>query len=149
MGYTIKIGNAVPYHDKEDGELHAKWVVEGVRHESAPAFGEPTDYTNARWPSYTAWANTLNDLGLYAAFLDRDADDAMMREHPGCVMLTPDHGSTIRSAVDTYRTKVQAEGKRAGFKGPDADATLARAEWLVYWVDWALANCETPAIENS
>lgn len=149
MGYTIKIGNATPYHDKDDGILSAGWRVESVRHDNAPAYGEPTDYTNSRWPSYSAWADTLNALGLYPMFMDRNEETALMAEHPGCAMLTAEHVGKIRDAVNAYRARVTALGFHAGFKDPHGDPHLARAEWLLYWVEWALANCETPAIENS
>ena len=155
MGYTIRIGNAVPYHDKEDGCLSAGWRVEGAKHDDAPAFGEPTDYTNERWPSYSAWAESMKALGLHDLFLGRDSGEALMQNHPGCAMLTPEHAKTIKDAVAKRR---RANGNRpAGFlydikgnpTGLDGDEHLARGEWLTYWVSWAVENCETPAIYNS
>jgi len=55
MGYTLRIGEL-----GDDGE------VETVRHDDAPAFDEPTDYTNDRWPSYTAWWGFVRACGLDA-----------------------------------------------------------------------------------
>jgi hypothetical protein len=148
MGYTIRIGNAKPWHSVDDGELQAGWRVEDVRHEGAPAFGEPTDHTNSRWPSYSAWTETMHTLNLYDLFLNRDNDDALMRRHPGCVLLTADHLSQIEGAVEARR-KTNG-GRPAGFGDMgDMDCDLARGEWLLYWVRWAVETCETPAIENS
>ena len=42
--------------------------------------------------------------------------------------------------------------KQAWVPSPDAgkrDPILARLLWLDFWMGWALANCETPAVENS
>lgn len=38
MGFTFKIGNAVPEHDKTDFPyLSARWIVEDAHHEAAPS----------------------------------------------------------------------------------------------------------------
>ena len=144
MGYNITIGNAKPHHDTEDGILSASWRVEDVKNDAAPAFGEPTDFTNSRWPSYTAWADTCRALGLHDLFFKEY--EGLMAEHPGCKLLLPEHLVQIEGALNVRKAK--NGGKAAGFEdGQDYD--LARGEWLLYWVKWALDNCETPAIENT
>lgn len=155
MGYTITIGNAEPKFSKDDGDLCAKWSVPLVRHDEAPAFGDPTDHENQRWPSYSAWAESMSALGLYDLFLARD--EGLMSPHPGCKLITAEHLEQVRSAV--AKRSVTNGGKPAGFFGYDTrthtqldngnDPDLARGVWLEYWMDWALKNCETPAIENS
>lgn len=155
MGYTIKIGNAIPHFSKDDGYLDARWEVALASNDDAPAFGEPTDKENQRWPSYTAWANSMRALGLYDLFLERD--EGLMSPHPGCKLITKEHLDQVRSAVADRRTK--NGGKPAGFFGYDNDnhqeidngndPDLARGVWLEYWMAWAIDNCETPAIENS
>jgi len=154
MGYTIKIGNAEPYHGKDCGELSAGWSVKLEKHEAAPAYGEPTDHENQRWPSYSAWADCMKALGLYELFL---GEDGLMRPHPGCKLITEEHVGIVRAAVEHRRATNY--GKAAGFFDHNnetheeidngKDPQLARGEWLLYWMAWAVDNCETPAIENS
>lgn len=132
MGYNITIGNAVPEFDKDYfPELNADWSVEGVTHDTAPAFGEPTDYTNQRWPSYTAWAGFVDDVGL------REWHNEKFHRHPGCVGLTQDDVVIVSNALKNYVSK------------DEEDWNKNRLIWLDYWVRWAVENCETPAIENS
>jgi hypothetical protein len=154
MGYTIRIGNATPYHERYEDELIAKWRVEPAKHDAAPAFGEPTDKENQRWPSYTAWAGSMRALGLYDLFL---SGDGLMAQHPGCKIISREHVEQVLAAVE--RRRATNGGRPAGFFKYDAethqeidtgsDPDLARGEWLAYWMKWAIENCETPAIENS
>lgn len=149
MGYTITIGNATPWHEKDDG-LRAGWSVELVKHEGAPAFGDPTDQENQRCPSYTAWADSMRALGLFDLFLHRE--EGLMRPHPGCNEITAGHVAMVKAAV--LRRRESNGGRPAGFWEDDGidngnDPDLARGLWLEYWMEWAVANCETPAIQNS
>lgn len=132
MGYNITIGNAVPVFGKDYfPELNADWEVEGVTHENAPAFGEPTDYTNQRWPSYTAWSGFVDDTGL------REWHNEKFERHPGCVGLTAEDVEIVSNALTNYVPQ------------GEEDWNYNRLVWLEYWVRWAVENCETPAIENS
>lgn len=115
MGYTLRIG------DNVNGK------IEVVRHSEAPAFGEPTDYTNERWPSYTAWWGFVRACGLDAMFT------SLLDPHPGINALTPDHLRALE-AVDMKRLDEWCQN---------------RLTWLLYWTRWALANCNKPAISNS
>lgn len=162
MGYTITIGNAKPVHSKEDGYLDARWVVEGVSRDDAPTFpnDDMTGNSNERSPSYTGWADFCRAAGIYDLFYNDD--DGLIRPHPGCVMLSEHHLTTVQAALQKWRTH---STKPPGFTGwpkrdpatgqtvtPDEgkyDSTLARLMWLEWWMRWALANCETPAVENS
>ena len=115
MGYTLTIGENI------NGD------IETVRHVDAPAFGEPTDYTNARWPSYTAWWGFVRATGLDACF------KRLLTPHPGIQPLTKEHLNAFK--------KVNA----AVLDQWDCN----RLTWLIYWIEWALANCKNPAISNS
>lgn len=140
MGYTISIGELIEVTD-EDGYTYSD--VKDERHENAPAFDEPTDYTNSRWPSYTQWSKAMESVGLYRLFYAEPG--GLIRPHPGCVALTLDHKMQIDEADQNYRA--QYPNARAGY-GPTQDPNLVRLEWLKYWVDWALENCQRPVIVN-
>ena len=57
MNYNLTIGEAVVVVDWDEFGIVVSAKKE--HHDIAPAFGEPTDYSNQRWPSYTAWEDFL------------------------------------------------------------------------------------------
>ena len=120
MGYTLRIGEFVV----SGTEL----TVESVRHDDAPAFDEPTDYTNDRWPSYTAWWGFVRECGLDALFKNE-----LLAEHPGVCPLRPEH----LQAFERVNRRNLDEFDRN------------RLTWLIYWTRWALANCKKPTFYNS
>lgn len=162
MGYTITIGNAKPEFSKDDGELWARWTVDGKTSSEAPTFpnDEMTGNSNSRSPSYTAWAEFCTEAGFHDLFLEKY--EGLMAEHPGCKMLLPEHLLIVQAALAKWK---RTATKQPGFCGwgkfneitqkwetPDEgkyDHTLARLLWLEFWMRWALDNCETPAIENT
>jgi hypothetical protein len=158
MGYTLTIGEAkLREHDPLDcdGELIARYVVEHVSHPDAPAFGEPTDRTNSRWPSYSVWRDFARDVGLEDFFYCKER--GLIRSHPGCFLLQGHHLEEIRAA--RLRRQGSNGGRPPGFWDEDEkthqyidngnDPELARLIWLEYWVNWALSDCKVPAIANS
>lgn len=142
MGYVIKIGElqiSVCTTSKDTVECDVDVVP--VRLDHAPAFGEPTDFTNSRWPSYTAWNKFVRDMGLTDLFWNKE--HGLMRSPGNCgsELLTNEHREEISRFYDSYRSlrpKVEP-----GF-GIGQDSNLARLEWLRFWVAWALDNCEHP-----
>lgn len=163
MSYNIGIGNAVPQFDKD--ELRAWWDVAHVEREDAPTFphDEMTGNGNYRYPGYSAWADFCREAGLHDLFLDREGGEALMQQHPGIARLLPEHLASVQFALGA-RKAVSAlppgfwgsdtfdREKQAWVPSPDTgkyDPILARLMWLEYWMDWALRECEIPAIYNS
>lgn len=132
--------------------------VEPQYHENAPAFNEPTDHTNSRWPSYTSWADSLRFAGLYDLFFNEE--NGLMREHPGVFPLSVDHEKQIFVAIGKLKQKYpnakagyspNINESKGVFEDPDwpvFNNYLVRLEWLLYWVSWALENCKNPVIYN-
>lgn len=151
MGYTIRIGEAI--FTKDEKYAYISINAKKEKHEQAPAFGEPTDFMNERWPSYTTWSEFLKGVGLHELFTDEDV--GLMRKHPGQALLTKKHQIKIRNALEEHRKKGTSPGfsetlfgeKIAGAE--DADPLLARLIWLDYWVTWAVENCENPVLINT
>ena len=153
MGYNLTIGNAVlgqPYPETNEYFVD----VEGFEHPEAPAFGEPTDHTSERWPSYSGWYDFCDEVGLTEVFYD--AEGGLMKSHPGTAALTRDHLAVIEKAL--VRRRAMNGGKEPGFpdETPEGalvengkDPQLARLVWLEYWVRWVLENCERPAMRNT
>lgn len=139
MGFTIIIGERTAKGSRK---------IKIEKHENAPAFGEPTDYENQRWPSYTAWGEFLRQSGLVELF-----NNDLMRSHPGTFPIKKKH----LKAIEEAQTKYKALHHRhvAGFNDSDPESeqiitgTLARLEWLVYWTRHAVNNYEKPLIYNS
>ena len=150
MGYSIKIGNAVPFHSKDEYELYACWDVESATSDDAPTFinDQMTGNSNGRHPSYSGWNDFLQKTDLGDLFY-KD----LMEQHPGCVQIKPEHYERVHSALEDYQ---KIATKPPGFgdwmnnvDGSHYDPYLARLIWLDFWMKWALDNCETPAIRNT
>lgn len=155
MGWTIKIGNATPvFTDDQDG-LQAHWDVEDTEVDNAPAFPNDASLkTNSRSPSYTVWKEFCQQTGLYDLFYDKKS--GLLKQDQPVVKINQGHLKTIKSALKAYQAKAT---KPAGFSDCKVDAdkivyidvdrydsTLARLMWLEFWFNWALENCEKPAI---
>jgi hypothetical protein len=156
MSYDIYIGNAEPR--TEDGEFD--WWVAPMTHEDAPAFpnDELSEHANSRHPAYLGWSEFCKATGMYDLLFAQW--EGLMRRHPGIHELTQDHAIQIRAALDRWKARYpNAEPGFTGFlkcsapgepsyESECANANLARLLWLDWWVQWALANCEHPAIYN-
>lgn len=162
MGYTLKIGEIfvrkelMDEDDQKTAYFHTGVISE--EHKNAPAFGEPTDRQNSRWPSYTAWSNFCDFVGLEDLFYNKEY--GILREHPGCVPLTQSHKEEIDKALEnfkkkypkaipSYSTNVKNIMLEEDPTWPEENNFMVRLVWLKYWVDWALENCENPAFYNS
>lgn len=157
MGYTLSIGKPILDIDTKN-----HWIsidVEPVELEDAPAFGEPTDYTNRRWPSYSSWAKFVRFVELEHVF--RDEDKGLIRQHPGETPISKWHQEEIDKAMEKFKEKYpnakagysplidEANGVWEDPDWPEENNWLCRLEWLKYWVDWALENVETPIFKNT
>lgn len=157
MGYEIRIGNAVPHFDKDGGQLYACWKVEPTATDKAPTFpnDEMTGNGNSRHPSYSSWTEFLRQTGLFDLFL---GDDGLMKDHPGCRIITKDHHAAVKSALDKWQEKATLPPGLSGsqitssgyetFDEGKYDHQLARLMWLEFWMKYAIDTYETPAIEN-
>ncbi len=146
MGYTIKVGNAVPSCTKEFfPRLEAMWKVEDAEHWLAPVPpGDEEDIgkANFRSPSYIAWRDFAETVGLTEFFYNPHR--GVMTEHPGCVGITREDLVAVERALIRYRERATLPAGSL----PGHDPHLARLEWLAFWMEWALGECETPAIQN-
>ena len=157
MGYSISIGNLIIETD-EDEEGYEHYSAELVRHDEAPAYGEPTDFENQRWPSYGSWFDSMKTLGLVdlifnvrnkgAGFITVDGVDypPLLESHPGYMEIKKQHLEYLEDKLNKYR--LLNLNAVAGF-GDNQDGALARGEWLLYWVKWAVENCEKPTLVNT
>lgn len=122
MGFNITIGE-LERPKVRDGYYSAK----KVRLENAPADGVPTDYTNQRWPSYTAWGDFCEAIDIN--------ERLMINDHPGFMPVN----FILQQAVDKAYAKIKSL----------PEEHQPRLEWLKFWVDWAMKNCKVPAIVNT
>lgn len=169
MSYDIYIGNIEmrkAYQDEEYTEIteHSR-IIDGktvyfepyvpeVRLENAPTFpnDEMTGNSNNRHPGYSQWAEFCRKAGLYNLFFN---EDGLMNEHPGHAALTQKHADVIQLALmrweKIFPNSVPGFGGYCPTEGDDEvayDGILARLLWLNFWVQWAVKNCENPAIYN-
>lgn len=149
MGYSIDIGQ------RKKGTTE----VEPVTLPEAPAFNEPTDHTNSRWPSYTAWSNAMDFVGLSEVMFNKK--DGLMRSHPGTFPIRKKHKKAIDKAYKEFYEKYpncqagyspkidMANGVYDDLTWPDENQWATRLEWLKFWVDWSLENCTKPVFANT
>lgn len=124
MGFNLTIGE-LSYEVDEEGTKCP--CVHEVKHAKAPRDGSPTDGTNKRWPSYTAW-------GDFCDFIEIDPD-FFIPEHPG-----------YRKIDDTFKHLVDKAYKKFHGKSKLHDGRL---EWLHYWTCWAFKKCKQPVLLNT
>lgn len=152
MGYSLTIGEAVmeaiPGDEWGDGYLHIS--VEEVTHDEAPAFGEPTDHRNTRWPSYSSWSQFAEFTGLEDVLLDPESNDNIRGGHPGHFLLTQAFKDDVDIAMERFmKMYPDAIASYDNYEERPYDGELCRLTWLKYWVDWALENCQIPIFANT
>lgn len=157
MGYNLKIGEAL-YKVNEDGEDRV--YVDEIDLPYAPAFGEPTDFTNARWPSYSSWFNAMDNLDMVdLMFNERNGGNSvgicpLIQEHPGYTYITQDHLNYAKRKLCIYKMNhpdhiAEFPAEEIINPNPIYDGNLCRAEWLIFWLDWAIKNCKNPVFVNT
>lgn len=156
MGYSLEIGQLKTFADEEGNYVND---VERVIMDDAPAYGEPTDHSNARWPSYTTWRDAMRFVGLEDLMFNKVT--GLISSHPGCVPLVEEHKKVIDTAYKKFYEKYsyakagyspKINEKANVWKDPDwpvENDWATRLEWLKYWVDWALKNCDNPVFLNT
>lgn len=158
MGYSLTIGQLKTTIENDGIETSIISHAERANFEDAPAYGEPTDFSNSRWPSYSSWGDAMRFVGLYDLMFNKET--GLMRKHPGCFPLNAFHKEAIDRAHKYFYE--QYPKARAGFSPklkedmffedhdwPIENNMAVRLEWLKYWVDWALVNCTNPVFYNS
>lgn len=163
MGYNLTIGEAGFDVDEVGGSwtetVQDEYIcvtAESVELPDAPAFGEPTDHTNQRWPSYGQWYDFCEGVGILPITFEMNEDEctgSIRGGHPGFFPITKAFKEAVDHAYDNWKTQhpdavpeyiLQADGEY------DIGCSyLARLTWLKYWTDWALENCKCPIFTNS
>lgn len=158
MGYNLTIGEMNIEYNNDDDCPQVRPRAMGEGHEGAPSFGEPTDCTNSRWPSYGSWSDSMTFIGLEGMFYDtKNRDDSILQDHPGCIPLTQKHRKEVNAAMVEYKIKypnaIPTYGNPKGWDedpdNPDENSYMTRLVWLHYWINWAMDNCKQPVFENS
>ncbi|MEO9521674.1 MAG: hypothetical protein ABJC88_16855 [Parasphingorhabdus sp.] len=161
MGYNITIGNAEfqLYDDEFAPSLTV--IAAPMAHDKAPNFdGDPSENTNIRCPSYSVWSRMCREAGIHSLFYgdspcgtyyindpDHHRDKPILQDHPGFAVINQMDADYVGAALESFRLK--HTGLEAGFNITDEQANLARIEWLWFWMDWAVKNCERPIITNA
>ena len=154
MHHSIYIGQAGIDID-QSGELRT--FVLRRQSDDAPKLVNDnwTGNSNGRHPQRNAWKSFLKEVGLYEFFFDEKV--GLMRKEDTCFLLDALDLETIQNALKNRQKYADERGLTPGFhpdgftsdkKVENVDPHLARLIWLEYWVKWAIANCDIPAIYN-
>lgn len=170
MGYNLIIGEA-----KVNWEpYYISITCDVIRRDDAPAYDEPTDYENQRWPSYSSWGNFCRNLDIEDMMFKQDWHEEeiapLISNHPGASPITKEHIEHLEKKLKEYKEKFPThiaqypppkKGAKPLWEGSDMyknedlvedpkyDGNLCRAEWLLYWLKWAVENCKKPVFVNS
>lgn len=155
MGYSLYIGQGRLLKHKtlvDSSYARPRTII----HKGAPAYGEPTDGTNMRWPSYSSWTGFVKFVNLRDMFFN--LENGLMRNRSGCEPLLATHKAQIDFALTELMAKYPLAVARMSDNGIYnqpyqnsflADGHLARLAWLKYWVDYALKHFSSPVFYNS
>ena len=174
MGYNLSIGEAKISWSEDCVSIDC----DEVKLDYAPAYGDPTDFTNQRWPSYTTWHNVMSNLDLMDVMYSEGNHGAsdfewqgktyypLLANHPGAAPITKAHVEVVEMKLDNYKRKfpnhiAQYPPLKDGVvktwvnteedyvKDARYDGNLCRGEWLLFWLKWAIENCKYPVFVNS
>lgn len=148
MGYSITIGELLveTYPDEAMECSGLRLTAKSVRRDDAPAYGEPTDFTNERWPSYSAWHDFAESAGIFELLFDYGGN--LIGGHPGVRLITVDMLNIVEAArinMESREPKPQSTMENYTRE----NGAYCRLLWLEYWMRWAIENCKTPVIANS
>jgi len=183
MGYTLRIGKKSIDNDYKK-VLFKEYLDDGYEleyaekqsilfatcvklenHENAPAFGEPTDYENARWPSYSAWAVFCEITEINFLFYENiNGVNNFKGGHPGYFYITkewlsdlnhfikrfrnkyPNCIASYSTDIDSYDTKISYQKYSKKTEQMPVNFMLCRLEWLEYWCNYAVEKYGEEAI---
>jgi hypothetical protein len=166
MGYNLTIGQKInnPIFIAEELDYTFEdifFIAKTESLSSAPAFGEPTDKMNQRWPSYTSWHSFLFSSGLQDIFLDED--NRLIGGHPGYFNISSliyeqikdkylSFKSKFKGAIPSFKEKdLEIYNKSIDYKGNPVpiNYTLARFEWLMFWLEYSMNKYDSVVISNT
>lgn len=164
MGYNIYIGNAIIEYNT-DTESTIDVSIERVEIDDAPefGFGDISSKSNGRFPTYTAMSQFAETVGLYDLFLNKDL--GFLYPHLGVKAISKDDLFQIQQAKKNWETTHPNCKNKLPYKSKQPvdieefscamneaakkyDWFYARLVWFEFWFDWALKNCQYPAIGN-
>jgi hypothetical protein len=134
MSFDIYIGNATIRNCPDENLLDL--VVEKVTHPDSPVmppdpadkgWGDISGKTNGRHPGYLQMDYWAKEMGVHGVWFDKEI--GLMRDHPGIQPLKQCHLDSHIAAQKIH---------------PDD----FRLSWYIFWMKWALANCQFPAVYN-
>lgn len=145
MSVDITIGETISVTDADEGSIRVPRVLKRTVRDG-PQFPQENILdrrSNHRAIATHIWGDFLNEVGLWDLFeghggLAAEAGD------DGAVALTVEHHQAVVSALGRYRIAHRQAVPQ--YETTDEDAALARLIWLEWWMAWALAHCEHPAI---
>jgi len=155
MGYNLYIGKKYvdqvllqeyidDGYDKDEAEdLSTK--AKGEYRTDSPSFGEPTDGSNERWPSYSGWHDVCKGANLMDLFYD---GGTLKGGHPGYFQITEEWLNELNARIEVFEsiypqctpsydeTLESAKVFTMESKQP-VNFILCRTEWLKFWCNYA------------
>jgi len=157
MGYNLYIGEFEPEIYEEERSARGAVRIEDPE-EVGGVLNSSDRYDNQCWPSYIVWHDFCEEVGLLPEFYggkragsrgkevpyfdapSQGETEGLLYRHPGAAPLTRDHLHSFVEAKLRYEKRPEDE---------QDEYVLRRLNWLCWWTEWALRNCEYPTFANS
>ncbi len=162
MSVTVKIGQLKvesiidgidSYIDFEpDTIIQILGIPEFVeRSRSTKIFGDEGFHNEYRVTSAPFYGQ-LERTGLNKLMVEGGVDyEPLLPLNKSCVELTEEHKTAFDKIYKSYYKKFPhaVAAHKVGQTKADENSDAIFLEWLKYWMEYALKNCETPVIYNS
>lgn len=176
MGYNLRIGEAIIDYSEDVVRVNAVGVTleespaDGSptdhTNDCWPSYSGWADFCEAMDLKDVMFCTRNGGAGSFE--IDGREYLPLLVDHPGARPVTAGHLKYIEQKVAAYRAKhpdhiAQHRPPKPGAKpifgdeyreddlvdDPKYDSNLCRAEWLLFWLRWAIANCKQPVFFNS
>ena len=161
MGYNFTLGKRVDETNEGFLEDGIEYCAQGEHSAHAPSLSDVTGQSNKRMPSYSAWAAFLVLSGLDEVFFE--GNKLLIGGHPGYIDITPEIKNKVILAREEFISRfpeaigsfeeddllICNETQQWETKDIPVNYTLARLDWLAFWIKHSLSRYSEVVLSNS
>jgi hypothetical protein len=141
--YTVVIGNALPKFNKyRFPKLDAYWEVDNILPENHSEF-PPVSIFPRNISHKFSIVECAGRVGIWP-FFNSVLESACLDIKRVAIGITKEDANMVSDALKVYVNSVPLYSE---YDQNTYDENLAVLQWLEWWMQWAVKNCETPAIQ--
>lgn len=139
----IQIGNAIlANHNVDADDVMPSWRMEESLADTAPSIFGDNNKTNTITCCVSTWEKFCQKADIHELFFTNGTSR-------GIVKLKQRHLEIVSNALVTSRNSGLIRSSWNDPENPNwlkYNGVTERLTWIEYWMKWAIANCETPAV---